>query len=390
MPRKLRRAGLIFITLLISAVLICMAAARLTDVVILSAPESAIARVLTPVQGVFSSVTDGFASWFRSLKLRANLETAYNDLRAENEQLVYRAMMADEYAARLSQYEDMNQEVTANQDMNPLVATVIGRGDGNYFSTLVINKGSRDGLENYMAVTLSGGLVGYTENVKESSSEVRCIIDSDASIAALIQSSRDHGTVSGTLGIDGTALCRMYYLSDDHLPRPGDVVVTSGVGMSFPKGIPIGTVRESTRGMDANKQYIVVVPTVDFEHIEYVIVLRYKPLAEAVTKRENNASYNLVPLATARPMPTLRISANTLTGMETPEPTATVTPTPTPEPTPSPTPRPTPTPAPTPNGPVYEYQPVVTGPTPTPSPTPSPSPTPYITLAPESMTYEED
>ena len=61
----------------------------------------------------------------------------------------------------------------------------------------------------------------------------------------------------GTLDVDGTAMCRMYYLPDDFLPRPGDTVVTSGVGMSFPKGIPIGTVRESTRGMESNKSYVV-------------------------------------------------------------------------------------------------------------------------------------
>ena len=132
-----------------------------------------------------------------------------------------------------------------------------------------------------MAVTMDGAMVGYTYNVTPTKSTVRTIIDSEASIAALIQSSRDQGTVRGTLGVDGTPLCRMYYLPEDNLPRPGDVVVTSGVGdlndgRSFPKGIPIGTVRESTRGMESNKQFVVVEPQADFQHIEYVIVLRYQ------------------------------------------------------------------------------------------------------------------
>ena len=74
-------------------------------------------------------------------------------------------------------------------------------------------------------------------------------------------------------------------LPEDNLPRPGDLVVTSGVGLSFPKGIPIGIVRESTRGMDANKQYIILEPRVDFQHLEYVIVLRYKPQAAEVEGR---------------------------------------------------------------------------------------------------------
>ncbi|MGN1019371.1 MAG: hypothetical protein ACI4O7_03280, partial [Aristaeellaceae bacterium] len=153
---------------------------------------------------------------------------------------------------------------------------------------------------------------------------------------------------------------------------------------------PIGTVRESTRGMEANKQYIVVEPSVDFEHLEYVIVLRYQPTAEAVQGRSSTSSYSeFVPLATARPMPTLRIGSTTRFG-ETPAPTEEPTPSPTPELTPTPTPSPTPTPITTISGPVYEYNVVGGEPTPSPTPTPTPTPTPYITINPGDLTYEED
>ncbi len=385
-----RRLGILVVTLLITLVLGSMFFARVTGYSVLTIPENGVSSFITPIQSFFSSMTDSVVSYLRTLKLRANLETEYNNLRAENEQLVYQAMLVDELQTQLSQYEDMYDEVSANSNMNPIVCQVIDRSDTNYFATFVINKGSRDGIEDYMAVTISGALVGYTENVKEATSTVRCIIDSEASIAALIQSSRDQGTIKGTLGIDGTYLCRMYYLSDDHLPRPGDTVVTSGVGMSFPKGIPIGTVRESTRGMESNKQYIVVEPIVDFEHIEYVIVLRYKPAAEAVTGRDStSSSMTFVALETARPYPTLRISSSNF-GTATPAPSVDITPSPTPTATPSPTPAPTDTPAPTIAVPVYEYQPVSTGPTATPTASPTPSPTPYITLNPGDMTYEED
>lgn len=355
---------------------------------VLGAPEGALAKIVTPVQSLFSSITESFTGYLRTLKLRANLETEYNKLRAENEQLVYQAMLAEELQKTLSQFENMYDEMSVNENMNPIACTVIGKGDGNYFSTFTINRGSRDGIEEYMAVTISGALVGYTENVTETKSQVRTIIDSEASIAGLIQSSRDQGTVRGTLGIDGEPMCRMYYLPDDHLPRPGDVVVTSGVGMSFPKGIPIGTVRESTRGMESNKQYIVVEPSADFEHLEYVIVLRYKPAAEAVQGRESSYT-EFVALPTVRPMPTLRIGSTSVWGATaTPDPDATATPTP--SPTPTPTPAPTDTPEPTIAGPVYEYTVLSDEPTPTPTFTPTPTPTPFITLSPLDMTYEED
>jgi hypothetical protein len=216
------------------------------------------------------------------------------------------------------------------------------------------------------------------------------IIDSQAHIPGLIQTSRDQGVVQGTLGMDGQPMCRMYYLLDN-LPRPGDVVVTSGVSstdgddsgirIAFPKGIPIGTIRESTRRLDANKQYIVVEPKVDFQHIEYVIVLRYKPDAEAIQKREDTSAIrDTVPLATRRPLPELEIAGEVIQ-MGTPTPTLDPNATPTPAPTPSPTPTPAAIQTPMPENGGLEYQvpegvaEETTAPPPTKAPTPSPTPT---------------
>ncbi len=375
---------------------------------LVNAPGEAVTAAMTPVQSFFSSLADAATSYFRTLKRRANIEEEYNAVVARNEQLEYQAMLANELQIRLGQYEDMSAEIRANQRMQPLVCSVIGRDEGNYFSTFTINQGSASGIEPFMAVTYGSALIGYTETVSENQATVRAIIDSDASIAGLIQSSRDQGTVRGTLGIDGTAMCRMYYLPEEHLPRPGDIVVTSGVGMSFPKGIPIGTVRESTRGLEANKQYIVVEPYADFQHIEYVIVLRYKPEAEAVQGRESVQS-TFVPLEPARPVPTQRDGSNVFW------PTSQSTSTPVPPdieldengepvdatlpPTMSPSPRPTlaPTAEPTRttnvrNSTSIEYVTVHqdTYETPVPTPTPRPSPTPFITLHPSNMEMEEE
>jgi len=224
---------------------------------------------------------------------------------------------------------------------------------------------------------MNGSLVGYTYNVTATKSNVRTIIDSEASIAALISTTRYQGTVRGTLGINGEPMCRMYYLPEENLPRPGDMIVTSGVGMAFPKGIPIGTVRESTRGMESNKQFIVVEPQADFLRIEYVIVLRYIPDAQDVENQGSDSTEPFfVPLYTPLPVPTIQIGNDFYQLAPTPEPT--------PEPEQpgetdrSATPQPTRTP-----GSSYEYQ-IPSGnqtentygytlaPTATPTPTPVP------------------
>lgn len=355
----------------------------------LQLPERIVSSAVSPVQTWFAGITQDIADYFYMVRLRANWEAEYNRVVSENMELAQSNARVAELEKQLAQFTNMQEEIASNENMNPLAAQVIAKEQGSYFSVFTINKGSRDGVEEYMAVTISGALVGYTETVYDTTSTVRTIIDSDASIAGMIQSSRDQGIISGTLGIDGTALCRMYYLPDDSLPRPGDQVITSGVGFSFPKGIPIGTVRESTRGMEENKQYVVIEPQTDFQHLEYVIVLRYKPEAEAIEGRDTTAIYNeYVPLMTARPYPTLKIGSTMMFGATaTPSAEPSITPTPTPSPTPSATPTvpPVSTPRPT----VYEYNSTLLNPTATPTMTPTPTPVPATTLRPDDMVWEE-
>ena len=134
----------------------------------------------------------------------------------------------------------------------------------------------------------------------------------------------------------------------------------------------------------------------DFQHLEYVIVLRYKPKAGAIEGRENGKTeIELVPLESARPSPVVPQIAASL--FDTPTPAVSESPEEeTPSPTPGPTDTPSPTPAPTedsgPEEEVLEYQVVNlhSDPTPTPSPTPGPTATPYFTPDPGNMTYEED
>jgi hypothetical protein len=97
----------------------------------------------------------------------------------------------------------------------------------------------------------------------------------------------------------------MYYLPVDLVPRPGDIVETSGIGMPFPKGIQIGEVRESTLFMDQNKHYVVIEPMVNFRHIQKVMVLIYEPAQEDIPQgNDGQIAYVPQPLDTARPIPT--------------------------------------------------------------------------------------
>ena len=393
--RSLLIVGLCTFLFLMAAV---MVVSNFVSHPLLNVPRRIVTTVITPVQRVFSSVTDSVAGYLRTLKIRGNLEYEYEQLLIVLDDYANQIAMNEELRRTNESLYDLLDEQDRNRSMNPVAATVIGTDSGNYFSTLNLDVGSRNGVEDYMAVVHNGGLVGVTYNVRPNECQVRCIINSDCTVAALVQSNRDQGSVKGTLGVNGEPMCRMYYLPDNSLPRPGDLVVTSGVGLEFPKGIPIGYIRESTRGMEDNKSYVVLEPVVDFQHLEFVTVYRYKPTyAEAAQQRDStSAALVLETLATPRPIPTFQVDGlSDFLFAATAEPNHAAEATPTPTPAPTATPRVTPSPDPnaTPLPANLEYKqaenPDLT-PEPSPRPTFTPTPSPVPTQDPGFMTVEDD
>ncbi len=387
-----RLLGLVVAVLLLIIIGV-MVLSQLFDTPILQAPRQMVARIITPVQRAFAGGTDFVVEYLRTLKLRSNWEHEYNLLRDQVDELTDQAMLANALQQQLQAYADLNDEVLRNPSLNGIKANIIGRDTSNYSYVITLDVGSNHGVTDNMAVVVPGSLVGITFDTLPNSTKVRGIIDSDCYVEALIESNRDPGTVSGTLAIDGEPFCRMYYLTYTTLPRPGDMVVTSGMNTGLPKGIPIGRVRESTRGMEDSKQYIVLEPITDFDHIEYVIVYRYTRLMSNAEKAIP-VQPTFVPLSSIRPVPTL-------IGQAQPEPDPDASPSPEVSMTPELTLTPPPSMTPPPDeletevpleeeGGVYNA-PIIIDTTPTIEPsavpiTPSPSPT----MGPDALTVEED
>lgn len=297
-------------------------------------PEEAVSFLVRPLQATFSWASNHIDRYMQSLKLRKTLEIEYNKLKEQNDQLIYESLFNKNLEEENIRLRRLLGEAETKTSLNPILATVTAKESGNWFSIFTIDKGSAHGLEPDMAVINQDGLVGRVYEVQDYSAQVISIIDSRSSIGAWIESSRDQGIVKGTLGVDESATCRMYYLPVNQVPRPGDSVVTSGVGLPFPRGLRIGVVRESTRHMDENKHYIVIEPYVDFMHIEEVLVLVYKAKAEDMPVADDG-QLKYVPAVLDTPRPVPIIGAESLENVS-----ATVTPIPRPERGPSETPDP--------------------------------------------------
>jgi len=150
------------------------------------------------------------------------------------------------------------------------VAAVISRDPGNWFDTINLGKGSGQGIRVNMAVMTPEGLVGRIIKVSQNTAQVLLITDPRSAVSGLIQQTRSPGLVEGTGG--GAGGLRMINIPYDAVIRPNQVVVTSGVGSFFPKGLPVGKIKDAGRDPSGLFYTAIIQPFVDFNRLEEVYV----------------------------------------------------------------------------------------------------------------------
>lgn len=143
--RILRRALIIALVVGLMGLAATHLLALITGYDVLAVPEEGVSAVMTPLQSGFSAVVDWVADYLYTLKLRSRIELEYNRLKTENEQLVYDAMLAEEMQHKLSVYENLYDEISVNESLNPLVATVIGGIAATIFPSLPSTRGPTTG-----------------------------------------------------------------------------------------------------------------------------------------------------------------------------------------------------------------------------------------------------
>ena len=150
-----------------------------------------------------------------------------------------------------------------------VLAQVIGWDSSTEFNVIRINQGSNDGITAKSAVVTSEGLVGYIYRVSTKFSDMITILDQNNRVDTIVDRTRTHGIVQGFSNFS----CTMKYVSRNEQIVKGDIVVTAGLGDIYPKGIKVGTISKVERETYGITQLIEVIPSVDFNKLEEVIVL---------------------------------------------------------------------------------------------------------------------
>lgn len=227
-------------------------------------------ELLAPVQGgvtwVWQRVEYTYDTIIRTQQIKAENEDLRNQVREltwENNRLREQSSENE----RLQQLLDFKERY--QDDYTLLGARIISRAPDVLSNTLVVDRGSRDGVAKNMIAVSHAGLVGKVVAVGSNTAEILLLLDREAAVGALIQDTRTSGVVEGTE--DEYGLLRMVSLPYDAKPKKGETVVTSGMGGVYPAGLPIGKI---TKIEDSGVNiYAQVEPFVDFSHLEELFLI---------------------------------------------------------------------------------------------------------------------
>jgi rod shape-determining protein MreC len=227
-----------------------------------------ILTVLLPVQAGMVRIADAFSdAWQRFTEIgRLRVENAR--LRAEVEALNREVAALREQAAAAQRLEQL-LELRAQPGYRALAARVIGRDPSRWFSTVVIDRGSRDGVRRNAPVVTPDGVVGRVIEVTPFASRVLLVVDARSAVGVLVQSTRDAAVVEG----QGTDRLHLLYLSRAAQVEAGDVLVTSGLGGVFPRGLVVGRLVSVQREEGALLQEAEVEPAAALGRLEEVLIL---------------------------------------------------------------------------------------------------------------------
>jgi rod shape-determining protein MreC len=248
----------------------------------LHAVQRGVMTVVSPIQNVASTAVSPVRNLFNWISDTFHAKGDVKDLRKQNTALLHQNIALNEQLREAKQIAglkvvDTNAGLAVN---DPKSATVIAASQSAWFRTVVIDKGTSDGVREGMPVIGAdednGGLIGKVSNASSNAAVVQLITDDHSYVSAEDVNTGVRGGVGPTVGNPGGL--NFEFPGRDTFTR-GDIVITSGTCSTstrndslFPRGVPIGTVTR-VDGIGTNDQQVHVKPYVDLHRVDDVQVL---------------------------------------------------------------------------------------------------------------------
>jgi len=232
-------------------------------------------------RGSFFTMTSGVERFFHrqglGIKETFNKIAEVRGVRSERDQLLTQVRTLTEETSKLREFEYENK-VLRNQldlsrkstELDLKAAEIIGRQVGGFSDVVLVDKGSKQGIAKNDPVVSGSFLVGKVKEVYANTAHVQFITAVESIVNGMLQRSRARGTVNGGIGYG----LEMESIPKDTKIKDNELVLTSGLGGSFPKGLIIGKVEKITSGQgDILKKANLVTP-VNFNSLEIIFIVK--------------------------------------------------------------------------------------------------------------------
>ena len=250
--------------------------------------DALLMEICSPFQKASTLVIKTVQGTFQQYIFLVNLEK-------ENRALKKRIAELEEENHRIKEMklanERLRQLLSFREKNSPSMigAEVIGQDPSSWFKSITIDRGERDGVKKGMAVISPAGVIGQILKTAPHYATVLLITDYSSAIDSIVERTRAKAIVEGK----GENRCRLKYLLRADEVALGDVVVTSGLGGNFPKGLMVGEIKKVDKKGHGVFQFAELIPSVDMTQLEEVFIIMEppsptQPPEEKGKKREKN------------------------------------------------------------------------------------------------------
>jgi len=238
--------------------------------------DRVVLRISAPIEFAASSLARGVSNLWESYVYLV-------DVKADNERLAYENARLKEQVHRLEQKETENRELRRLLQLRESLpgdlvsAQVVGKDFTEFFrvTRVVLDRGSRN-IRPHMPVVSPDGVVGAVLRVAGDAIDVQLSVDAAFGIDVEDERTHARGFVRGT-GDPSRYACKVENVDSRDEVEIGDLLVTSGKGKWFPKGLPVARVTKVVKREPGRDQEIEAVPTVNFSRLDAVLILVAPP-----------------------------------------------------------------------------------------------------------------
>ncbi|MEG2353707.1 MAG: rod shape-determining protein MreC [Clostridium sp.] len=237
--------------------------------------KNGIGVVLNPIHKVVYTVSNKIRGGFDFIINFREVRDKNEELRSENIELRNKALGYDILKKENDRLRQMlNYADSTSNDYSYVGADIIGTSGNSFLDGFIINKGSDDKIEKGMVALTGEGLVGQVTAVGTNWAVVQSLANENIAVAGYIERvSENNGIVKGYRDDDNRLLAQIEIPSLESEVQKGDIILTSGIGGIYPKGLKIGEVIEVTENKADISKVGIIKPYVDINKLEEIFIV---------------------------------------------------------------------------------------------------------------------